>query len=106
MPNTPESDLQVENETVEPYRGIMIFRTLQNGKVVGPHSTSTRVFPRQTYYATLDKNQAPKYDGSDILAYGDVEGVRALIDAAVPGQGLIAAAPDAAAAAKKAASGK
>ncbi len=95
MPNTPTEDLQVENETVEPYRGVMIFRTLQRGKIVGPHSTSTKSFGPQTFYATLTEKQTPKgYSGSDILVSGDVEGVRALLDAAVPGQGLIVARKD------------
>jgi hypothetical protein len=92
MPNTPESDLQVENETVEPYRGVMIFRTLQTGKIVGPDGSATsKPFPPQTFYATLTEKQRPKTEESKGLYVSrDVEGVRALIDSAVPGTGLIA----------------
>ena len=91
MPNTPESDLQVENETVEPYRGVMIFRTLQTGKIVGPDGkATTKPFPPQTFYAMLTDDQLPKsYDGTGLFVSRDVEGVRALIDGAVPGTGLI-----------------
>ena len=91
MPNRPDSDLQVENETVEPYRGIMIFRTLQTGQIVGPDGKQTaKVFPPQTFYAMLGEDQTPKsYDGTGLFVSRDVEGVRALIDSAVPGTGLI-----------------
>lgn len=87
MPNTPEADLQVENETVEPYRGIIIFRTLQRGVIVGPGGErSKRSFPPQTFYATLEDEQLPKgYDGEHIFVAMDVEGVRSLLDQAVPG---------------------
>lgn len=89
MPNQPTADIEVENETVEPYRGVMIFRTLQRGTVVTADETS-KSFPRQTFYACLSKGQVPEnHKGTRILAYHDVEGVRALIDRAVPGTGLI-----------------
>jgi exonuclease III len=88
MPNQ-SSDIQVENETVEPYRGIMIFRTLQAGKIVTEDET-TKEFPKQTFYATLTKGQLPEgHSGTKIFVSHDVEGVRAQLDAAAPGTGLI-----------------
>jgi hypothetical protein len=90
MPNQPTADIQVENETVEPYRGVMIFRTLQRGTVVTDEETS-RSFPPQTFYAMLTEGQLPEgYSGkTKIFASHDVEGVRSLLDSAVPGTGLI-----------------
>lgn len=97
MGNKPEEDIQVENETVEPYRGIMIFRTLQKGEIVGLDGTkSVKAFPKQTFYALLDektieahRSQANNAAKSGILVGGDVESVRFQIDQAVPGTGLI-----------------
>lgn len=90
MPNTPEADLQVESETVEPYRGVIIFRTLQRGRIVAEGETTKKSFPAQTFYASLNDKQLPKgYSGEHIFVGMDVEAVRAMIDAAVPGIGLI-----------------
>lgn len=92
MPNTPTEDIQVENETVEPYRGVMIFRTLQRGIIVADGEQSKRSFPAQTFYASLNDKQLPKgYDGEKLFVAMDVEGVRGLLDQAVPGSGLIVA---------------
>jgi hypothetical protein len=93
MPNTPTEDIQVENETVEPYRGVMIFRTLQRGVIVGlDGEKSKRSFGPQTFYALLDKKQLPEGSNAETLLVGtDVENVRALIDQSVPGTGLITA---------------
>lgn len=90
MANDPTGDIQVENETVEPYRGIMIFRTLQRGFIVAEGETTKKSFPAQTFYTSLNDRQLPKgYSGEKIFVGMDVEAVRAMLDGAVPGQGLI-----------------
>lgn len=101
MPNTPEDDLQVENETAEPYRGVMIFRTLQRGVIVYKNGRSKRSYPAQTFYAILNDFAAPspgkaraknsKSAKERLLVGTDIENVRALIDREAPGTGLIVA---------------
>jgi hypothetical protein len=103
MPNTPEEDLQVENETAEPYRGVMIFRTLQRGRIVYKGGQSKKTYPPQTFYAIADsytmpgafhgKKQAKDRKSADetLLVGMDLEAVRALIDQHAPGTGLVVA---------------
>lgn len=101
MPNAPTEDLQVENETAEPYRGVMIFRTLQRGYIVYKGGQSKRSYPAQYFYAILNDFSAPspgkarakdhKSAKERLLVAHDLEGVRALIDAEAPGTGLIVA---------------
>lgn len=92
MAEKNDGNIQVENETVEPYRGIMIFRSLRQGEIVAG-STRTPVTP-QTFYTIVSKEQMPgafeKSGESERALTGiDVEAVRALIDRFAPGTGLV-----------------
>lgn len=81
---------QVSNETVEPYREVMIFRTLVEGDIVCD-GQSFKNAPPQTFYAIVTKQGMPdafaddyKSDGERLLVGRDVEAVRAQIDRYAP----------------------
>lgn len=96
MPNT-DTDLQVTSETVEPYRALMIFRTLHEGQIVFKGG-KTKIYPAQTFYCVVNNKQLPQAFGNNtkgdqraFVAF-DLEGVKGLIDQYAPGTGNIAPA--------------
>lgn len=94
MGNRPTEDIQVANETVEFYRGITIFRTLERGTIAFKGGETKKSYPAQTFYALAQKAAMPgafeDNKGEERALVGsDVENVRALIDRYNPGTGII-----------------